>query len=269
MNRDIDPLPQQRQWWVQRWLELLDSYRFKKRLERARTYARSGHVLNIEFSSNQVKAQVQGSEAQPYEVSLAIASFTEADWEDIITSISAKALFLAQLLAGEMPPEIEEVFTANGLSLFPFNLSDINSHCTCPDPVNPCKHIGAVYYQLGDRFSEDPFILLQLRGKTKQAIILALRQLRQQEVDLTTATLPPSPPTPEPSSTPSNPNQADFWSYREPLDPSLVKITPPESHKTPLDVLGPLPHREAELIEKYLQQVYQSVPRRILEKNSA
>ncbi|MFM2379550.1 MAG: hypothetical protein RLZZ143_2129, partial [Cyanobacteriota bacterium] len=25
-------------WWVQKWLELLDSYRFKKRLERARLY---------------------------------------------------------------------------------------------------------------------------------------------------------------------------------------------------------------------------------------
>ena len=38
-----------REWWVQRWLELLDSYRFKKRLERGRNYAREGNVLNIEF----------------------------------------------------------------------------------------------------------------------------------------------------------------------------------------------------------------------------
>ena len=40
---------EKREWWVQRWLELLDSYRFKKRLERARVYAREGNVLKIEF----------------------------------------------------------------------------------------------------------------------------------------------------------------------------------------------------------------------------
>ena len=38
-----------REWWSQRWLDLLDSYRFKKRLERARNYARQGNVLSIEF----------------------------------------------------------------------------------------------------------------------------------------------------------------------------------------------------------------------------
>lgn len=36
-------------WWVERWLQLLDSYRFKKRLERARNYAREGNVLSLEF----------------------------------------------------------------------------------------------------------------------------------------------------------------------------------------------------------------------------
>ncbi|TVQ49562.1 MAG: hypothetical protein EA365_00350 [Gloeocapsa sp. DLM2.Bin57] len=248
------------QWWVQRWLELLDSYRFKKRLERARIYAREGNVLNIEFNQTQVLAQVQGSEAQPYQVSLALDSFTEESWQDIINTLSEHALFLAQLLAGEMPQDIEGVFTANGLSLFPFNLSEIHSHCTCPDAANPCKHIGAVYYQLADRFSENPFVIFQLRGKSKTEIILALRQLRAQELG-------------EPENL-TRENQlkqskkalkesveldfSQFWSYQEPLDSSLVVITPPESSKTPLDILGnlPLPYSEAQLVEAYLKQIY-------------
>jgi len=40
----------ERQWWVEKWLELLDSYSFKKRLERGRNYSREGNVLNIEFN---------------------------------------------------------------------------------------------------------------------------------------------------------------------------------------------------------------------------
>ena len=65
-----------RQWWVERWLELLDSYRFKKRLERARSYAREGHILSIEFENAQVLATVQGSEVEPYQVSLKLDPLT-------------------------------------------------------------------------------------------------------------------------------------------------------------------------------------------------
>ena len=34
----------QQPWWVEQWMELINSYRFKKRLERAWAYAREGHV---------------------------------------------------------------------------------------------------------------------------------------------------------------------------------------------------------------------------------
>ncbi len=49
------------EWWVQRWNDLLNSYRFKKRLERARNYAREGNVLSIEFKGPEVLAKVQGT----------------------------------------------------------------------------------------------------------------------------------------------------------------------------------------------------------------
>ena len=254
----------EREWWVERWLELLDSYRFKKRLERARIYAREGNVLKIEFQQAQVLAQVQGSEPQPYQVSLSLEAFSDSDWDYIIESMSQKAVFSAQLLAGEMPKNIEEVFTANGLSLFPFTLQDIHSRCTCPDKANPCKHIGAVYYQLGDRFSEDPFVLFQLRGRTKAQILDSLRQLRsreaqEQEKNKTGQESPSS------SAAPSDkahlpPDINKFWQYDEPLEASLVAIVPPEESKTVFDVLGnlPLPPAEARAVRQYLEQVYRT-----------
>ena len=70
-----------REWWVERWLELLDSYRFKKRLERGRNYAREGNVLSIEFTEGQVLAKVQGSEAEPYQVALSLEPFPNEDRE--------------------------------------------------------------------------------------------------------------------------------------------------------------------------------------------
>ncbi len=271
-----------REWWAQRWLDLLDSYRFKKRLERARNYARQGNILSIKFHGSKVLARVQGSEPEPYQVSLSLEPFTDEQWGYVIETMSQRAIFAAKLLAGEMPQNIEEVFTANGLSLFPFTLSDIRSKCSCPDKANPCKHIGAIYYQLGDRFSEDPFVLFQLRGRTKDQIIATLRELRVKRVDA------PNPETPDTQdSTPKNASSLNggnprtrlapqyplkidqYWQYNEPLESSLVVIAPPPSSDTVLDVLGPIPLPElddsgsnsanSEAVMQYLHTVYNQV----------
>jgi uncharacterized Zn finger protein len=252
------------QWWVERWLELLDSYRFKKRLERARIYAKEGNVLSIEFIDSQVLARVQGTEPEPYKISLSLDLFSDEDWNYVIETLAQKAIFSAQLLAGEMPEDIEGVFTANGLSLFPFSLSDIHSRCSCPDKANPCKHIGAVYYQLADRFREDPFVIFQLRGRTKAQILAALRQLRQGELgNAVSATERRLEGEQKAGLSATNSeltvNLAEFWQYDEPLETSLVSITPPMAEKTVLDLLGtlPLPYEEATAVRQYLQQVYQ------------
>lgn len=270
-----------REWWAQRWLDLLDSYRFKKRLERARNYARQGNVLKIEFKGAKVLADVQGTEPEPYQVSLFLEPFTDEQWAYVIETMSQRAIFAAKLLAGEMPPNIEEVFTANGLSLFPFTLADIRSKCSCPDKANPCKHVGAIYYQLGDYFSEDPFVLFQLRGRTKDQIIAALRELRLNvkahtlESDTEHQTSVHTDDG-DRGSTPVNelPTQQflkldSFWQYNEPLESALVVIAPSTS-ETILDVLGPISlpldvtetstHlTSSEMVMQYLNTVYNQV----------
>lgn len=256
-------------WWVQQWVDLLNSYRFKKRLERGWKYAREGHILSLEFKGSKVQARVQGTADAPYKLSIWIDPFSDEDWDYVINTLSEQALYSAQLLAGEMPPNIEEVFTSSGLSLFPFTLSDVHSRCNCPDPKNPCKHIAAVYYQLGDFFREDPFVLFQLRGRSKTQILDALRQKRQQrrqEVEPVTnpqekaaeTVLPVPDQYAVPSSAPSL-DLSQFWIYDEPLDPSLVVITP--SSSSVLDILGDLPltSNDAQAITAYLRTIYQTV----------
>jgi uncharacterized Zn finger protein len=241
MNKE--ELTNETEWWLQQWLELINSYRFKKRLERARNYARQGNVLSIEFQEGKAIARVQGTEAEPYQVSLWLDPLTDEDWGYVIETLSQRAIFSAKLLAGEMPKNIEEVFAANGLRLFPFTLDEVRSRCSCPDKANPCKHIAAVYYLLGDRFSEDPFILLQLRGRTKEQILAALRQQREISTreadtgDRSNAVAQKSPNMAR--QTRLNLNQ--FWDYEDALDSSLVVIAPSPSSETVLEVLGPIP----------------------------
>ncbi|MEM6836179.1 MAG: SWIM zinc finger family protein [Cyanobacteria bacterium P01_C01_bin.120] len=253
-------------WWVQRWVDLLNNYRFKKRLERGRRYAREGNILNIEYKGAKVVALVQGTADEPYKLSIWLDAFTDEDWSYVIESLSEHALFSAQLLAGEMPDDIEDVFTANGLSLFPFQLAEVHSKCDCPDPKNPCKHIAAVYYQLGDFFREDPFILFQLRGRDRAQILAALRQKRQQSANSADETVAdeatPAAETPVSASTVETVPPIDvtrFWQYDQPLDPSLVVIAPTGS--TVLDVLDtiPLPVNDARVVMAHLRDLYQAV----------
>ena len=260
---------EKQEWWVERWLELLSSYRFKKRLERGRSYAREGNVLSMDFANSKAKATVQGSEAQPYRVSLSLDSFSDEDWNFVITKMSEKAIFSAQLLAGEMPETIEAVFTASGLSLFPFTLNEVRSRCSCPDKANPCKHIAAVYYQLGDRFSEDPFIIFQLRGRTKNQIIEGLRQIRSQKAKSSSLTVQPIDKIVNSAIATvdkATSTTKGFWQYNEPLETSLVAIVPPIEQTTALDILGevPLPPADADAVRQYLSQVYQTAGQQAL-----
>ncbi|MBW4578292.1 MAG: SWIM zinc finger family protein [Tildeniella nuda ZEHNDER 1965/U140] len=272
-----DPYSQpNREWWAQRWIDVLESFGWVRRLARARTYAREGNVLNIDFKGSKVAARVQGTAPEPYKVSLSLDPFGDDQWGYVIESMAQQAIFSAKLLAGEMPQNIEEVFTANGLSLFPFTKFDIHSKCSCPDPANPCKHIGAVYYLLGDRFSEDPFVLFQLRGRTKAQIIEALRQIRSagsEDNGADTTHDERSAPqfTEERQSPETIPLSIDrFWHYTEQLESSLVVIAPPPTSETVLDVLGSVPLRvesiaeaaiaqtDAQAVTDYLKIVYQA-----------
>jgi uncharacterized Zn finger protein len=267
-----DPYSQpNREWWAQRWIDVLESFGWVRRLARARTYAREGNVLNIDFKGSKVAARVQGTAPEPYKVSLSLDPFGDDQWGYVIESMAERAIFSAKLLAGEMPQNIEEVFTANGLSLFPFTKFDIHSKCSCPDPANPCKHIGAVYYLLGDRFSEDPFVLFQLRGRTREQIIEALRQIRSAGSEDNTAQ--GEPLAPHNASEPLNASTPlaieRFWHYTEQLESSLVVIAPPPTSETVLDVLGSIPLRvepseatiaqtDSQALTDYLKTVYQS-----------
>jgi uncharacterized Zn finger protein len=230
-----------REWWAQRWIDVLEGFGFRQRLARARNYAKEGNVLSLEFTQSSVVAVVQGTAVEPYNVQLHLEAFSDEQWSYVVESLAEQALFSAKLLSGQMPQTIEEVFTTNGLSLFPFNQFDIHSNCDCPDPVNPCKHIGAVYYLLGDRFGEDPFVLFQLRGRNKAEIIQALRN-RRAEINLDDSSLPnldqletltdlkAIEQLPDPYSAEA------FWNYSQTIDPSLIFLAP--SSDSVLDLIG-------------------------------
>ena len=163
-------------WWAKRWIAVLESFDIGTRLQRGRSYARKGQVLAIDIATGLVKAKVQGSFPKPYNVTIKVKLLPESDWEKLAAALTSQAIFAAKLLAGEMPQEIEQAFQAVGLSLFPEKLRDLETSCSCPDWSNPCKHIAAVYYLLGEEFDRDPFLIFKLRGMSREDLLESLNR---------------------------------------------------------------------------------------------
>ena len=143
-------------------------------------------------------ATVQGSRPEPYEVQIEVKPLSAAEWRKVAGVVSAQAIYAAKLLGGEMPQDIEAAFEAAGSSLFPQRYNDLRTHCSCPDWSNPCKHIAAVYYLIGEEFDRDPFTLFQLRGMTRDSFIELLGEPARMDAgvkqEIAKESLPVSPP---------------------------------------------------------------------------
>jgi uncharacterized Zn finger protein len=164
-------------WWSRRFIDVLESFGMSSRLSRGRSYARAGQVLEFELTQGKVTARVQGSRPAPYTVRIGVLPLTTPQWRRVEEALGAQALFRAKLLAGDMPPEIEDVFADCGTPLFPRSAHDLEMSCSCPDWGVPCKHLAAVCYVLAEAFDDDPFGVLAWRGRGREELLGALRRL--------------------------------------------------------------------------------------------
>lgn len=205
-------------WWATRWIKAMERVMDSGRLQRGRSYARKGQVLSLEEGQGRMTAKVQGSQRTPYKITIELTPLTEKDWEKVLAVLAARPYFVAQLLAGEMPPEIEEVFQVAKLDLFP-GKRELKQTCNCPDPASVCKHLAAVHYILAERFDEDPFLLFRLRGKTQEEI---LASLGTGAGELETAVIPEYGRAPALSA-----SLPEFWQPGPELAHFSVHIAPP------------------------------------------
>lgn len=247
-------------WWSKRWVSILDSFGWSNRLERGRSYARKGQVIGFKLTPGKVTASVQGSASKPYSVLIEIKSFSEAEWEKAIEEMSEKAVFAAKLLAGEMPQNIEEAFKSAGMSLFPASSKDIKTDCSCPDSANPCKHIAAVYYILAEEFDRDPFMLFNMRGRTKDEITVSLRKKRVGDEK------PHEPQEIKVQVQEEVPLSADgFWDGGE-LESFSVKITAPDVSAAIIKRLGtPQFWDSKEDFNKKMEKYYKEISKKAIE----
>ncbi len=248
-------------WWAKRWIAVLESFNIGARLGRGRSYARSGQVLSVDIDKGLIKSKVQGSRPKPYEITIKVKTMADADWRKLAVALSQQAIFAAKLLAGEMPQEIEQAFKAEGLSLFPEKLRDLETNCSCPDWSNPCKHIAAVYYLLGEEFDRDPFLIFKLRGITREEFVkkLGATGLPQTAAEPDSEALPPIPE-------PLIADTAIFWSGDKLPEDFFGEVRLPPVPAAVPKRLGNFPFwRGSERFLETIESVYKGVSQRGLD----
>jgi uncharacterized Zn finger protein len=204
---------------------------------------------------------VQGSRRTPYKVNIQLKPLTTQQWDKVLDALAQQAIFAAQLLNGEMPTDVEEVFEAAKVPLFPASRGDLKTSCSCPDWANPCKHIAAVYYLLGERFDEDPFLLFELRGRSQKEIASALSERRAVEIHPVEAT-PYTPVLLETVDIPALEDcLGDYWTLRPEIEDITFAITQPRVPLALLKRVG-IPDFEgmnARSFQRQMERVYEGV----------
>jgi uncharacterized Zn finger protein len=158
-------------WWSARFIDGLESTGAGGRLARGKRYARAGQVIELRVEAGSAVALVQGSRPRPYRVRIGLTAFGKSEWARVEQALADDAWYAAKLLAGEMPPDIEDAFAAAGLALFPTGVRDLALDCSCPDYEVPCKHLAATLYLLAESFDDDPFAVLALRGRSRDELL--------------------------------------------------------------------------------------------------
>jgi len=252
-------------WWADRWIKALKRLIDSRRLSRGRNYARRGQVMDINVTPGRISARVQGSRRTPYKVSIQLKLLSDRQWDKVFDALAEQAIFAAQLLNGEMPPDIDQVFDAVEVSLFPASRGDLQTDCSCPDWANPCKHIAAVYYLLGERFDADPFLLFELRGRSKDEVAAALRERRAQGMEAADEA-PYVPDVVEAVEAPALEECLDrYWTLGAEVEGMTFNIAHPQVDMALLKRLGVPDFLDARSFWAQMERVYDGMTTRALD----
>ena len=128
-----------------------------------------------------------------------------------------------------------------GVSLFPARASELRTDCSCPDWSNPCKHIAAVYYLLGEEFDRDPFLIFRLRGIDREQIVELVGASSRPAARVAAKTSRAKPRDERPAIAAGQPPPEHFWEGTAPEGDLFGVVEPPPRSAPILRRLGPFP----------------------------
>ena len=155
--------------WGKAWCKNLEAYRdYAYRLERGRSCARHGQIVDLQMQQGKITALVNG--ANLYQVTITIIEISETDWKAICDDCSSGIDSLVDLLKGQFSKAVMERICRQDEGLFP-KPTEICFACNCLDHASMCKHVAGTLYGVGARLDHEPELLFQLRGVNADDLI--------------------------------------------------------------------------------------------------
>lgn len=146
---------------------------------KGRRAAKAGHVRSLTISSSLVVGRVRTADlGVGHRTRIAVRAYGASEWARIEQVLAAEARYAADLLAGRMPADITTIFARLDLPLLPEFVGDVAMDCDCQGWPMPCSHLAATCYALARAFDTDPFGILAWRGRSRDELLLRLRDLR-------------------------------------------------------------------------------------------
>jgi hypothetical protein len=171
-----DPTAASATWWADRWQRVLDAAgpANARRVQRGQAVARRGGVDDLEVRPGRITGRVREDRVSPYAVELTWAVPDDDAWAAAVSALAGEVRSTAALLEGHLPEDAADVLTEVGVPLVP-RPEDLARACTCTERTSWCRHVAAVHTAAGLAFARDPFLLLLLRGRTRDELLRELR----------------------------------------------------------------------------------------------
>ncbi|MEU0005909.1 SWF or SNF family helicase [Streptomyces sp. NPDC006314] len=160
-------------WWGRAWLRALEDAALDAAAVKAgRRLARAGGVGAVTVRPGRVTAVVRDRGGAAHRADVLVPELSAEEWGRFLDLAVEQAGHMAALLDRELPPHLIEDAAVSGIELLP-GLGELDPECDC-GTWDHCGHTAALCHQVARLLDEDPFLLLLVRGRAKDAFLAEL-----------------------------------------------------------------------------------------------
>ena len=145
-------------------------------LRAARALARSGRLGAIVVLEGMASAVVDPGTEAPLMAQVKVDRLDEEGWSTFAREAARESGFVAALEGGDLPSELVEHADEAGAEVLP-GPGDIDTACDCAAWAQPCLHTLGLLYQLAWQVDTDPYVMLLLRGRTRESLLAEVEAL--------------------------------------------------------------------------------------------
>jgi uncharacterized Zn finger protein len=164
-------------WWGRAFVRSFEELTIEAAdLVTARRLARAGRLGAIVVLDSMASGVVDPGSTSPLMAQVKVDRLDGDGWSTFAREAARESGYTAALEVGDLPADLVEHADEAGAEVLP-GPGDIDTACECDAWGQPCIHALALLYQLAWQMDRDPYVLLLLRGRTREALLAEVSAL--------------------------------------------------------------------------------------------